>query len=115
MILGILGIVISLGVLITLAYNGMPVLIAAPIASCVALVFSWEHLLPAYTEIFMPALAGFVGDYLPVFLTGAIFGVLMSVTGYAKSIAGTVVSKLGHKSAIGATVLTTALMTYGGY
>lgn len=95
MILGIIGILLSLALLITLAYRGVPVLIAAPIASIVALVFSQAPLLPAYTEIFMPAMAGFIGNFFPVFLTGAIFGMLMTVTGYAKSIATSVTSLIG--------------------
>lgn len=114
MILGIIGILLSLTLLITLAYRGVPVLIAAPIASIVALVFSQAPLLPAYTEIFMPAMAGFIGNFFPVFLTGAIFGMLMTVTGYAKSIATSVTSLIGGKAAIAATVVTSALMTYGG-
>ena len=114
MILGIIGILLSLALLITLAYRGVPVLIAAPIASIVALVFSQAPLLPAYTEIFMPAMAGFIGNFFPVFLTGAIFGMLMTVAGYAKSIATSVTSLIGGKAAIAATVVTSALMTYGG-
>lgn len=114
MILGIIGILLSLALLITLAYRGVPVLIAAPIASIVALVFSQAPLLPAYTEIFMPAMAGFIGNFFPVFLTGAIFGMLMTVTGYAKSIATSVTSLIGGKAAIAAAVVTSALMTYGG-
>ncbi|WP_240484030.1 GntP family permease [Corynebacterium sputi] len=114
MVLGIIGIVLSLVLLITLAYRGVPILIAAPIASVVALIFSGAPILPAYTEIFMPAMAGFVGNFFPVFLTGAIFGILMTVTGYARSIAYTVTSLIGAKAAIAATVITAALMTYGG-
>lgn len=114
MVLGIIGILVSLALLITLAYRGMPVIVAAPIASLVALLFSWESVLPAYTEIFMPAMGGFVTSYLPVFLTGAIFGALMTATGYARIIATTVISLIGEKSAMLAAVLTTALMTYGG-
>ncbi|MDO5669933.1 MAG: GntP family permease [Corynebacterium sp.] len=114
MILGIIGILVSLALLITLAYRGVPVLIAAPAASLVALIFSGAPMLPAYTEIFMPAMANFVGSFFPVFLTGAIFGMLMTVTGYAKSIATSVTSLIGGKGAIAATVITSALMTYGG-
>ncbi|GAA1118039.1 GntP family permease [Citricoccus alkalitolerans] len=114
MILGIIGIILSLALLITLAYRGMPVIIAAPIAAVVALVFSGAPILASYTEIFMPALAGFVGQYFPLFLLGAIFGVLMTVTGYAESIARTVARWIGARNALAATVVTSALMTYGG-
>lgn len=114
MALGIIGIVTSLLLLITLAYRGVPVLLAAPLASVVAVVFSGAPILASYTEIFMPAMAAFVGSWFPVFLFGAIFGVLMTVTGYAESIARTVTKLVGSRSAIAATILTSALMTYGG-
>lgn len=114
MILGILGIILSLALLITLAYRGMPVIIAAPIASVVALVFSGAPILASYTEIFMPALGNFVMNYFPVFLLGAIFGLLMTATGYAESIARSVTRVIGARSALLATVVTSALMTYGG-
>lgn len=114
MLLGIVGIILSLALLITLAYRGMPVVIAAPIASVVALVFSGAPILASYTEIFMPALAGFVASYFPVFLLGAIFGLLMTTTGYAESIARSVTRWIGARNALLATVLTSALMTYGG-
>ncbi len=114
MVLGIVGIIVSLLLLITLAYRGMPVILAAPLSSLVALLFSGAPLLASYTEVFMPAIAGFVGSWFPIFLVGAIFGVLMTITGYAESIARTVTSLIGSKSAIAATVITSALMTYGG-
>ncbi|MGM7670133.1 GntP family permease [Microbacterium sp. A93] len=114
MLLGIIGIILSLTLLITLAYRGMPVIIAAPIAAVVAVLFSGAPILASYTEIFMPAMAGYVGSYFPIFLLGAIFGLLMTVTGYAESIARTVTGWIGARNAILATVLTSALMTYGG-
>lgn len=114
MFVGIFGIIVSLILLITLAYRGVPVILAAPIASAVALIFSGAPILASYTEIFMPAMADFVSNYFPVFLVGAIFGVLMTVTGYAESIARTVTGWVGTRSAIAATVITSALMTYGG-
>ncbi|GAA1108800.1 GntP family permease [Nocardiopsis metallicus] len=114
MALGIIGIITSLLLLITLAYRGVPVILAAPLASVVAVVFSGAPILASYTEIFMPAMAAFVGSWFPVFLFGAIFGVLMTVTGYAESIARTVTKLVGSRSAIAATIVTSALMTYGG-
>lgn len=114
MALGIIGIVTSLFLLITLAYRGVPVLLAAPLASVVAVLFSGAPILASYTEIFMPAMADFVSSWFPVFLFGAIFGVLMTVTGYAESIARTVTKLVGSRSAIAATIVTSALMTYGG-
>lgn len=114
MTLGLIGIVVSLILLITLAYRGVSIVIAAPVAALVAMVFSGAPLLASYTEIFMPGLAGFIMNFFPIFLTGAIFGQLMSVTGYAEDLANVLTRSLGAKRAMLATVLTAALLTYGG-
>lgn len=114
MLLGLTGIIISLILLIFLAYRGISVIIAAPVAAMVALIFSGAPLLASYTELFMPALGGFIANYFPMFLTGAIFGGLMSAAGYAKSIAETIVKWFGPRRAVLATVLTSAVLTYGG-
>lgn len=114
MFLGVIGILLSLIMLITLAYRGVPVIIAAPLSAIVALIFSGAPILPAYTQIFMPAMGNFISSFFPVFLVGAIFGMLMTVTGYAKTIATSVTKLIGDRGAIAATVITSALMTYGG-
>jgi H+/gluconate symporter-like permease len=114
MLIGLIGIILSLILLIFLAYRGVSVVVAAPICAMVALLFSGAPLLPSYTEIFMPALGRFISNYFPMFLTGAIFGALMSASGFAKDIAQTVTRLLGPKRAILATVLTSAILTYGG-
>ena len=114
MTLGLIGIVLSLVLLITLAYRGVTIVVAAPISALVAMIFAGAPILANYTEVFMPALAGFIQQYFPMFLTGAIFGKLMTMAGYAKDIAQVVTRWLGPKRAILATVLTTGLLTYGG-
>lgn len=114
MVLGIIGILVSLALLITLAYRGVTVVIAAPTAAIVAMLFSQAPLLASYTEIFMPALGGFITSYFPMFLTGAIFGKLMTMSGYATDIAQTMTCRLGSRQAMLTTVLTTGLLTYGG-
>lgn len=114
MILGIIGVLVSLALLITLAYRGVTVVIAAPTAAIVAMVFSQAPLLASYTEVFMPALGGFITKYFPMFLTGAIFGKLMTMSGFATDIARTMTRRLGSRQAMLTTVLTTGLLTYGG-
>lgn len=114
MSLGLLGIFVSLILLITLAYRGVSVIIAAPLAALSAMLFAGVPLLATYTEIFMPALGGFIATYFPMFLSGAIFGRLMTVSGYASDLAQLIVRWLGPQRAILATVVTSALLTYGG-
>lgn len=114
MTFGLIGVVVSLILLIVLAYRGVSVIVAAPLCAVVAMLFSGAPLLAGYTQIFMPALANFVLNYFPIFVTGAIFGRLMSVTGYAEAIARTITRWLGPSQAILATILTAAVLTYGG-
>lgn len=117
--IGVIGIILSLGLLMYLAYKGVSVIILAPclalLATCFGL-FQGEsvHLLATYTEQFMGALAGYVKSYFPIFMLGAIFGKIMDDTGAAKSIAAAVSGKLGKSQAILAVVISCAIITYGG-
>lgn len=56
----------------------------------------------------------YVKSFFPVFMLGAVFGKLMEDTGMAKSIAHTIIQKLGPKHAILSTVVSAAVLTYGG-
>ncbi|MGO1165951.1 MAG: GntP family permease [Janibacter sp.] len=114
MTLALLGIVISLAVLITLAYRGHSVIAVAPFAASIAVIMSGAPLLASYTQVFMPALGGFMAAFFPLFLVGAIFGRLMTVSGYAHDLAGWISGMLGPKFALLITVLATTLLTYGG-
>jgi H+/gluconate symporter-like permease len=108
------GILVALGLLIYLAYRGLSVLIIAPLMALLAVLFSGAPLLAAYTQVFMPALAGFVALYFPLFLLGAIFGKLMEASGSAAAIGHGLAARLGARHAILAVVIACALLTYGG-
>jgi len=113
--LGVLAILLTLFMLMYFAYRGVTVLVLAPILAMLAALLSGEiPALYALSNIFMPAAAGYITSYFPVFLTGAIFGKLMGATGAATSIAKFISEKFGPKHAIAAVVLATALLTYGG-
>jgi H+/gluconate symporter-like permease len=113
--IGLFGLVLSLALLITLAYRGGSVIVLAPLLAMLAVAFSGEvPLLAAYTQIFMPALGGFLAKFFPLFLLGALFGKLMDVSGCAESIARWISTRLGSRHAILAVVLSVAILTYGG-
>lgn len=114
MVLGLTGIALSLILLITLAYRGHSVIAVAPLAALVAILFAGAPVLASYTQIFMPAMGGFIANFFPLFLTGAIFGKLMSLSGFAQDLANWISRALGANRAILVTVLATALLTYGG-
>jgi H+/gluconate symporter-like permease len=113
--IGVLGILLSLALLMYLAYRGITVLVLAPLLSLLAVVAGGDpRLLASYTQIFMPSLGGFVARYFPLFLLGAIFGRLMSDSGSASAIARWIVSRLGPSQALLAIVLACGILTYGG-
>lgn len=113
-IMGLAGILISLGLLIWLAYRGWSVLLLAPAAALLAAAFSREPLLASWTQTFMGSAAQFVMQFFPIFLLGALFGKLMEDTGSVESIAAFMTKTLGTKRAILAVVLAGAIVTYGG-
>ncbi|WEV78984.1 GntP family permease [Janibacter cremeus] len=114
MSLGLIGIVVSLGLLMYLAYRGINVLILAPILALLATLMAGGPMLATYTQVFMPALGGYAITYFPLFLLGAIFGKVMDVSGSAKAIADFIVTRIGASRAILAITLACGILTYGG-
>jgi len=113
--LGLTGILLSLILLMYLAYRGVNVLILAPLLSLLAVVFAGGlPILATYTQVFMKALGGYLTTYFPLFMLGAIFGKLMADSGSARQIAQWIVAKLGADNAVMAIVLACGILTYGG-
>jgi H+/gluconate symporter-like permease len=111
---GLLGILIGLGLLIALAFRGWSVLLLAPLAALIAALFSREPLLAHWTQTFMASAAGFLAQFFPLFLLGALFGKLMEDSGSVAAIAHFMTGRLGPRRAVLAVVLAGALVTYGG-
>lgn len=111
-----LAIIVSLLLLMFLAYRGVTVLLLAPLMAALAVFLSGDIglFLPIYTETFMKALSGYVLSFLPIFLLGALFGQLMADSGAANTIARWIVQRLGSKHAVATVVLACGLLTYGG-
>ncbi|MEM6489246.1 MAG: GntP family permease [Pseudomonadota bacterium] len=110
-----IGIVVSLTLLIYLAYRGVSVLILAPVLALLAVALSGGGpMLGTYTQVFLPALGDYLVTFFPLFFLGAIFGKLMQDSGSASAIAQAIVSRLGAKQAATAVVGACAVLTYGG-
>lgn len=112
--MGLAGIVLGLALLIGMAYRGWSVLGVAPVAALIAVAASGEPLLAHWTRTFMLAAGGFVAQFFPLFLLGALFGKLMEDSGSVGAIAQFMTTRLGAGRAILAVVLAGALVTYGG-
>ena len=112
--LGLIGILIGLGLLIWLSYRGWSVLLLAPLAAMITALFSGEPLLAHLTQTFMGSAAGFIGQFFPLFLLGALFGKLMEDSGSVSVIGRFVTERLGTRRTVLAVVLAGAFVTYGG-
>ncbi|WP_342595856.1 GntP family permease [Salinicola lusitanus] len=111
-----LAIVVSLILLIVLAYRGITVLLLAPLMASLAVLLSGEAglLLPIYTSTFMSALGGYLIKFFPLFILGALFGQLMADSGAAHAIANWIIKRLGTRHVVLTVVLACAILTYGG-
>ena len=68
----------------------------------------------AFSGVFMESMVGFVKNYFPVFLLGALFGKVIELSGFSKSIVSWIVGLLGAERAMLSIVLIGAILTYGG-
>ncbi|MCP4619027.1 MAG: GntP family permease [Bradyrhizobium sp.] len=112
--MSVVGILIGLGLLVWLAYRGWSILLLAPLCALIAALLAGQPLLANWTQTFMSSAAGFVAQFFPIFLLGALFGKLMEASGSVEAIAAYLTARLGTKRAMLAIVLAGAFVTYGG-
>lgn len=113
--MGLAGIILSLILLMYLAYRNVSVLVLAPLCAMLAVLLDGSlPLLATFTQIFMVSVGQFITAYFPLFLLGAIFGKLMEDSGAAARIADVVADRIGRQRSILAIVLSCGVLTYGG-
>jgi len=105
----------ALALLMLAAYRGYSVILFAPIAALGAVLLTDPSAVaPAFTGVFMEKMVGFVKLYFPVFLLGAVFGKLIELSGFSRSIVAAAIRLFGTRQAMLVIVLVCALLTYGG-
>ncbi|HEY0522426.1 MAG TPA: GntP family permease [Stellaceae bacterium] len=109
---------VAVGALVFLmfvAYRGFSVILFAPVAALGAVLLTDPAAVPpVFTDLFMDKMVGFVKLYFPVFLLGAVFGKVIELSGFSKSIVAAVIRLIGHRRAMLSIVLVCAILTYGG-
>ncbi|MGB0127280.1 MAG: GntP family permease [Rhodocyclaceae bacterium] len=101
--------------LMFVAYRGYSVILFAPVAALGAVLLTDPTLVaPMFTGLFMDKMVGFVKLYFPVFLLGAIFGKVIELSGFSKSIVAAVIRAVGAERAMLSIVLVCGILTYGG-
>lgn len=105
----------SLCFLMFVAYRGYSVILFAPIAALGAVLLTDPSLVaPMFTGLFMDKMVGFLKLYFPVFVLGAVFGKVIELSGFSKSIVTAAIRIVGPQRAMLSIVLVCALLTYGG-
>lgn len=108
-------VVFALGLLMLVAYRGFSVILFAPICAMLAVLLTDPTLVaPVFSGVFMEKMVGFIKSYLPVFLLGAVFGKVIELSGFARSIVSAMIGLVGRRNSILSIVLVCALLTYGG-
>jgi H+/gluconate symporter-like permease len=105
----------ALAFLMFVAYRGYSVILFAPVAALGAVLLSDPSLVaPMFTGLFMDKMVGFLKLYFPVFLLGAIFGKVIELSGFSKSIVAATIRLFGAGRAMLSIVVVCGLLTYGG-
>ena len=105
----------ALAFLMFVAYRGYSVILFAPVAALGAVLLTDPSLVaPMFTGLFMDRMVGFLKLYFPVFLLGAVFGKLIEVSGFSRSIVAATIRLFGAQRAMLSIVAVCALLTYGG-
>ncbi|WP_377703436.1 GntP family permease [Pseudoduganella sp. UC29_71] len=108
-------VLLALIFLMVVAYRGFSVILFAPVAAMLAVLLTDPGLVPPmFTSVFMDKMVGFVKLYFPVFLLGAVFGKVIELSGFSKSIVALIIRLVGRERAMLAIVLVCAVLTYGG-
>jgi H+/gluconate symporter-like permease len=101
--------------LMFVAYRGYSVILFAPVAALGAVLLTDPHLVaPMFTGLFMDKMVGFLKLYFPVFLLGAVFGKLIEMSGFSKSIVAATIRWSARSGRCWRSSLVCALLTYGG-
>ncbi len=114
-IVSVLIVIGALGFLMLVAYRGFSVILFAPLAALLAVLLTDPAAVPPiFIGVFMDKMVGFVKLYFPVFLLGAVFGKVIELSGFSKSIVSSVIQLVGRERAMLSIVLVCAILTYGG-
>jgi H+/gluconate symporter-like permease len=108
-------VIAALALLMFMAYRGYSVVLFAPIAALGAVALTApERVAPVFTGLYMAKLVDFLKLYFPVFVLGAVFGKVIELSGFSRSIATSVIRLVGSQRTIPAIIAVCALLTYGG-
>ena len=112
--LSLIGIFIALGLIFYGSMKSITPIILAPIAALIVALTSGLNLSEVYAVTYMTGLGNFVRANFPIFLTGALFGKFLEVSGLCHSISKAIIGKFGSSKAILAMALASVALSIAG-
>lgn len=115
--LSVIGIIVSLVVIVTLALRGVGIMLIAPLAVVIVSVFSGMGVLDTLMGPYMKGFVNYAAKFYLVFLFASVFGKYMDDSGAAKAVAVRIMSVIGYEKQIYvlyAISAITTLLTLGG-
>lgn len=113
-IIGLIGIVISLSFMTFAVYKNWNVIYTSVICVIIITLSSGLGLTEVFTGTFADGVGSFAAPNLLIFVAGAMLGKLFDVSGAAWRIGDTVVRKMGKRWSLFGYVLVTSFLTWGG-
>lgn len=112
--MGDIGVLLGVALLIIFALRGNSIIVASLICSVVVAATNGLNPLNALMVDYVTEMMAFAGPFFLLFITGSVFGRMMSESRAALSIALKLGSLLGAERALVVGTLVCALLTYGG-
>ena len=115
--LSVIGIILSLAFIVTLALRGWHIIVIAPLAVVIVASFSDMNIMQTMTGPYMKGFVNYAGRFYLIFLAGSMFGKFMEDSQAARSIADGILRVIGKESdfRVMLSISVVALcLTYGG-
>ena len=112
--LGVVGVLISIALVIYLAFKGWSIIPASLLCSLVVIVTNNAEIWPSISGSYEDGFKYFIGAFFLIFFFGSLFGKAMGDSGSANSISYKLLRVFGAKRALLVLILSTATLTYGG-
>jgi len=112
--LGVVGVLISIALVIFLAFKGWSIIPASLLCSLVVILTNNAEIWSSISGSYADGFKYFIGAFFLIFFFGSLFGKAMGDSGCANSISYKLLSAFGAKRALLVIILSTATLTYGG-
>lgn len=112
--IGTIGCIVAIAIMIYAVFKGLHPLIAALIATVLAIATNAAPLWTTLIDGFSGGMVGFIKSWVIMFFMGAAFGEFMSRSGFAKSIAYKLVDIFGANRGILVVTVATWILNYSG-